>query len=231
MNGVLPNEQEERSNIVVSWTGGKDGCYSCYRALMDGYQVTHLLNFRNISKSGSHDINPDVLRAQADAIGIPIVQRGFDSYERAFGEVVRELRAQGVRFDGAAFGHIATHGALVDRVCTDLGLVPILPLWGRDSREVIAEIVETGFEIVIVGVRDGILDREWLGHRIDDSFIDDLAALDPAIDPCGENGEFHTVVTDGPLFSRRIVITRSEPVHLDDHWLLKVLAFDLETKE
>ena len=72
-NSVLKN----KGNVVISWTGGKDGCWSCYKAMAEGYRVTHLLNFRNIGKQGSHDVNPKIIRAQSKAMGIPLIQRTF----------------------------------------------------------------------------------------------------------------------------------------------------------
>lgn len=230
MDAVSHDHQNEKT-IVASWTGGKDGCLAAYRAMLEGYRISHLLAFRSMEKDGAHDINPALLRAQAEAIGIPIVERDYRSYERAFLEVVDELRRTGVRIDGAVFGHIATHGSLVERVCGTLGLDPVLPLWGRDPRELITEIVEAGFEAVIIGVRDGVMGSRWLGRRIDASFLRELAEMEPGVDPCGENGEFHTVVTDGPIFSRRIAIEAGEPIQRDGHWLLRVTSFSLVEKE
>lgn len=147
MNGMDANRPQGgpcRGNVVVSWTGGKDGCYACYRAMAEGYRVTHLVHFRNPDRPGSHELNPAVVRAQSGAIGIPLVQREAASYEQAFGEVVRELRAGGERVDGAVFGHIQTHLPLVDRICRDLDLEPVLPIWQQDSERVIAGIVGAG---------------------------------------------------------------------------------------
>lgn len=216
-----------RGNVVVSWTGGKDGCYACYRAMAEGYRVTHLVHFRNPDRPGSHELNPAVVRAQSGAIGIPLVQRDAASYEQAFGEVVRELRAAGERVDGAVFGHIQTHLPLVDRICRDLDLEPVLPIWQQDSERVIAGIVDAGFEVVIVSVRDGMLGAEWLGRTIDGEFPARLAAPGGSVDPCGENGEFHTLVTNGPIFRKRIAVTKSEPAVGDGYHYLDILEFAL----
>ena len=216
-----------RGNVVVSWTGGKDGCYACYQAMAEGYRVTHLVHFRNPDRPGSHELNPAVVRAQSGAIGIPLVQREAASYEQAFGEVVRELRAGGERVDGAVFGHIQTHLPLVDRICRDLDLEPVLPIWQQDPERVIAGILGAGFEVVIASVRDGMLGAEWLGRTIDGDFLARLAALGVSVDPCGENGEFHTLVTNGPIFRKRIAVTMSEPVAGDGYHCLDILEFAL----
>jgi diphthine-ammonia ligase len=69
----------DMKNAVVSWTGGKDGCYSCYKAMNDGYNITHLLNFINQKKTGSHELNPALIRAQSQAPGLPLLSRDFRS--------------------------------------------------------------------------------------------------------------------------------------------------------
>jgi diphthamide synthase (EF-2-diphthine--ammonia ligase) len=74
----------KKGKAVVSWTGGKNGCFACYKAISEGFDVAHLLNFRDTKKSGSHEINPELLSAQSQAIGIPILQIDFMSYEEEF---------------------------------------------------------------------------------------------------------------------------------------------------
>jgi len=225
-NSVLKN----KGNVVISWTGGKDGCYSCYKAMAEGYRVTHLLNFRNIGKQGSHDVNPKIIRAQSKAMGIPLIQRTFFSYEGEFKRVIQDLRAQEVRIDGAVFGHIETHDRLVNRICHDLDIRLLLPLWKQDPETIIREITGAGFEVVIVSVKGSLMGKEWLGRRIDEEFIGDLRVLNKSIDPCGEDGEFHTLVTDGPLFRKKIVITESRPVLREGYWMLDISGFALREK-
>ena len=217
--------RNDKGNVIISWTGGKDGCYSCYKTMAEGYRVTHLLNFRNIGKQGSHEVNPKIIRAQSKAMEIPLIQRNFFSYEEEFKKVVLDLRAQGVGIEGAVFGHIETHGNLVTRICRDLDIELLLPLWKQDSGELLREMIDAGFEMVIVSIKDGLMGKEWLGRRIDEEFTSDLRALNPSIDPCGENGEFHTLVTDGPIFRDKIKITKREPVLKEGYWMLYITEF------
>mgnify|MGYP002397943259 FL=1 len=213
-------------NAVVSWTGGKDGCLSCYKAMQEGWRVNFLLSFRNISRIGSHDINPELILAQSEAIGIPLIHREFTSYEQEFKRTILDLRANGEKIDGAVFGHIQTHKKLVDRICTSLNLDLLLPLWQQDSRKILKEITGLGFEVIVISVKDGLMGREWLGRRIDEEFSEDLKDLDQSIDPCGENGEFdmkmglthtyaaaisevHVLTTSYPAFSSNLIIDRS----------------------
>lgn len=220
----------DKNNAVVSWTGGKDGCYCCYKSMNDGRKVSHLLHFRNLKKTGSHELNPGLIQAQSKAMGIPLLQRDFHSYEEEFKKTVLELRAQGERIDAAVFGHIETHKPLVDRICQDLDIDLLLLIWKQNSEKIINEILDAGFEVILVSVRDGLLGKEWLGRKIDDKFIADLRKANSSVDPCGENGEFHTLVTDGPIFKKKIKITRSDPVHKEGYWFLNITDFALVEK-
>ncbi len=112
----MQSEVTDKGNVVVSWTGGKDGCYACYKVMSEGYLVTHLLNFRNMLKTGSREVNSGVIQAQSEAMGIPLLQKDFYSYEMEFKKAVSELRDGEERVDGAVFGHIATHDKLVERI-------------------------------------------------------------------------------------------------------------------
>jgi len=219
-----------KKNAIVSWTGGKDGCYSCYKTMNNGYNITHILHFTNQKKTGSHELNPALIRAQAQALGIPLLQRDFHSYEEEFKKAALELRAQGERFDAAIFGHIETHKPLVERICQELNIDLILPLWKVNSEKIVNEIIDAGFEAILVSVRDGFLGKEWLGRRIDDKFLADLKKAGTTVDACGENGEFHTLVLDGPIFKKKIVITKSDPIHKEGYWFMNITNFDLQEK-
>ena len=230
MSNAIQLNGTDKGKAVVSWTGGKDGCYACYKAMAEGYQITHLLNFRNMKNTGSHELNPVIIRAQSEALGIALLQRDFFSYEQEFKYAILDLRAKGEQIDAAVFGHIETHKKLVDRICTDLDIDLLLPLWKHNSKKILKEILDCGFEVIVVSVKDGLLGREWLGRRIDEKFINDLSNLDESIDACGENGEFHTLVIDGPIFEKRILISGSEQELRDGYWFLNVKEFSFLEK-
>ena len=230
MDDAIKSNEKDSKKVVVSWTGGKDGCFACYKAMAEGYQVTHLLNFKNLKKVGSHEINPRIIQAQSEAIGIPLIQRDFFSYEQEFKNVVLDLRAQGEQIDGAVFGHIETHKMLVDRICRDLDIDLLLPLWRQKSEKILTKIIDSGFEVFIVSIKDSLLSREWLGRRIDEKFINDLRNVNASLDPCGENGEFHTIVTDGPIFKKKILISGSDVILRDGYWFLNINGFSFQEK-
>lgn len=219
---------------VASWTGGKDGCLAAYRAMEAGVKVGYLLSFWNMGREGAHEVKAALLAAQAESMGLPLIRTGFFSYEEEFKRIVRQLdeaeRGRGRRIGTAIFGHIKTHDALVLRISADLGIEPMMPIWMMDSEEVIGELLASGFEAAIVAVRSDLLGDEWLGRRIDGSFVSELKALDPSIDPCGENGEFHTLVLDGPIFEDRLRIEEAEAVSRGMLRFLDIKEFAVEEK-
>ncbi|MBN2488799.1 MAG: diphthine--ammonia ligase [Methanosarcinaceae archaeon] len=222
--------KDEKGKVVVSWTGGKDGCFACYKAISEGFDISYLLNFRQIESMGSHEINPDLLYAQSEAMGIPLIQTDFVSYEQEFKKVIGDLNEKGAEIEGAVFGHIETHKKLVDRICDELDIELLLPLWDHDSEQIITDFIDSGFEAIVASVKADLLGKEWLGRKIDKKFVSDLSSINNSIDPCGENGEFHSFVTDGPLFKNRLRIVDSEKILRNGYWFLDISKYEAEEK-
>jgi len=223
-------KENNKGSVVVSWTGGKDGCFACHKAILEGFDVSYLLNFRDMKKSGSHEINPELLSLQSVAAGIPILLTNFISYEEEFKKVVRDLKSGGAMVDGAVFGHIKTHKGLVDRICSDLGIKSILPIWKCNSEQIIADLIDAGFDAIVISAKADLFDEEWLGRRIDKKFLSDLRRFNNAIDPCGEYGEFHTFIIDGPMFGKKLRIVDSKKILKDGYWFLDILKCRAEEK-
>jgi diphthine-ammonia ligase len=219
---TLNKPKKGKGTVVVSWTGGKDGCFACYKAISEGFYVSYLLNFRDMKRSGSHEINPELLIAQSQAIGIPILYIDFMSYEEEFKKVIRNLKENDAGIDGAVFGHIETHKNLVDRICNDLDIELILPLWNRDPEQIISDFIDAGFEAIIVSAKADLLGKEWLGRKVNKKFVSDLRSFHNGLDLCGEFGEYHTFVIDGPMFKNRIRIVNSEKILKDGYWFLDI---------
>lgn len=222
--------KKSKGKVVVSWTGGKDGCFACYNAILNGFEVAYLLNFKDLKKTAPHNMNRDLLLAQSEAIGIPLLYRGFVSYEDEFKKVVRDLNSNGAGIDGAIFGHIAMHEHLVNRICSDLGLTVHVPFWKHDTEQLVTDFIDAGFEAIIVSTKADMLGEEWLGRKLDRDFLRELRNVNPAIDPCGEYGEFHTFVIDGPFFKNRIAILKSEKRLKNGHWFLDITDYSIERK-
>lgn len=218
-----------------SWSGGKDSALALLSAVKDkSLNVSYLLNMvtEDSKYSRSHGVRTEILQAQAEASGLEILQQPatWDSYEEKFKEAVYILKEQGVEI--GIFGDIdlEAHRHWVERVCQELGITPILPLWLRKREELMEEFIEAGFRAVVSTVNSSFMGQEWLGRVIDAQFISDLKSQGN-IDICGENGEYHTLVLDGPLFKKRINILETQPVKIEDHWFLNITGYNLELRE
>jgi diphthine-ammonia ligase len=209
-------------SYLSSWSGGKDGCLAAYLALEQGYNVSHLVNLvsQEFGRVNFHGTEAELIQLQGQAVGIPVFQHDttFGNYERDFKNAVRTLLPEGI--EGMVFGDIYNdqHLAWVEGVCADLGIEAVEPLWGKSTDDVISQFLDAGFEAVIVAADARLIDQAWLGRRVDRDFINYLKAR--GIDPCGESGEYHTVVVNGPLFKQSIEITDSHTIRRDDHWFL-----------
>jgi len=220
--------------IVASWSGGKDSCFACYKAIQEGHDVSQLLIMMSEpSKSNFHLIRSDMMDAQSQAIGIPIVKWTTtpDTYEQDFKKALAQMKAKGI--EGIVTGDVydvALHElGWLDRVCKEVGLTPVKPLWHSDTEQILSEFITEGFKATVVRVKTDALGMEWLGREINKEFFDDLLKLG-TVDPCGEQGEFHTFVTDGPLFKKRIEILESEKVKLNGNGRLVINRFEVKPK-
>ena len=223
-------EKAVKLKAFVSWSGGKDGALSYYRA-MKNFQITHLLNMttEDGEVSRSHGIRTRILQLQGEAIGLPVVQvrSSWESYETEFKKAVSSLKEKGVEV--GIFGDIdlEEHREWVERVSKESGISAVLPLWGEKKREnLIQELIEAGFETVIVATRKDLLGLEWLGHRIDHDFVREISKV-RGVDISGENGEYHTLVVSGPIFKKRISIIRAEKITRDQHHFLDMAECEL----
>lgn len=214
---------------VCSWSGGKDGCFACYKAINAGHEISRLVNFisQEYRRVRFHGTEARLIQLQAEAIGIPLLQRETtaDGYEEEFKEAVRSILPTGV--EGMVFGdiYLQENRKWTHKVCAELGIEPIEPIWGRDPEELLLEFIEAGFEARIVSARADLFGQEWINRTVDEGFAEYLRAN--GIDFCGENGEFHTFVTDGPLFKRAVRIIKGRSVLRTGYWLLDSLEYSL----
>ena len=224
--------------VIASWSGGKDSCFACYKALAEGYEVSYLVNFisREFRRVSFHGTRAHLISRQAQAIGIPLVQYtitpDMSLYEQTFKKAVSALKRKGI--EGMVFGdiYLQEHKDWIERVCGELGITPLLPLWGMASERVLSEFIEAGFEAVIVSAKSDIFDEKWLGQRIDHSLLPDMKELgqEKGLDVCGEQGEYHTLVVDGPLFRKRVQVTYGDRVQRNGYWFLDIPRCRLELK-
>jgi diphthine-ammonia ligase len=218
----------------ASWSGGKDCCLALHRAKAAGLDVRYLANTVTADgqRSCSHGMAAGIIRRQAEALGFPIFQQptGQNDYEEKFVEMLRFFKSQGI--DGGVFGDIDfnAHREWIERVCADAGMTPHLPLWLEDQGKLVAEFIDAGYVAVVVAVKAAILGEEFLGRKVDREFLAELAGLGRGVTPCGEAGEFHTLVIDGPLFRERLEIAESRTETRGDHHFLEILGVELKEK-
>jgi uncharacterized protein (TIGR00290 family) len=214
------------TKAISSWSGGKDSCLAAFEAARSGYQVAWLLTFfsRQFKRTLSHGVEMKVMNEQARAVGTPSVQRivprGMEDYEEEFVQAVTELKGKGAR--AMVFGDIALeeHKEWIEKKCRDLGIEAVEPLWGRGCRQILLDFIAAGFAATVVAADSKIFGPEFVGRKVDEALLACLEAL--GVDPAGEKGEYHTLVTDGPLFKRRLEIRESAPVLKGDYWFLDI---------
>jgi diphthine-ammonia ligase len=222
------------TRVFASWSGGKDCCLALHRAVAGGLEVSYLANTvtGDGQRSCSHGISAAVIKKQAEALGIPIVQQRTtgDNYEAQFIKMLKSFKEEGI--DGGVFGDIDfnPHREWIERVCKEAGMTPHLPLWGDDQKKLMEEFIDAGFIAVVVAAKAELFGEEVLGKTIDRNFINQLDEMSQTKDitPCGEAGEYHTLVIDGPLFKKRLEITESRNVEREGIRFLDILSLELK---
>ncbi len=219
---------------ISSWSGGKDSCLACYKAMQQGHDIKYLLNFisRESKRCCFHGIESRLIELQAESIGIPLIQKevtaDMKEYEKEFKEAVSSIKD----VDAIVFGdiYLDEHREWVERVCGSLRLACIEPLWGCPASDLIEEFIGLGFKAIVVSCQADKFDRDFIGRHVDKLFLAELKRR--GICPCGENGEFHTLVIDGPIFKNKIELIESETILKEGfwkYWFLDIKKYKLTT--
>ena len=210
------------------WSGGKESALSYYRSKKEKkIEVSCLLNMisENGKHSRTHGISKILLQAQAEVIGISLIQQKttWKNYEAEFKKAVAEFKNNDL--EAGVFGDIDLQGHRdwVERVCKDMNVKPVLPLWKEKREKILEQFIQAGFKAIVVAVNVDFLGKEWLGREINKEFIEELKAMGN-IDLCGEKGEYHTFVYDGPVFKRPVEFTIGKKISRDKHWFLELLS-------
>lgn len=183
--------------------------------------------------SNFHMLNAKLLDAQSQAIGIPIVKWKTtpDTYEQEFKKALRQMKAEGVK--GLVTGDIYEvplhEEGWLNRVCKEVDIKPIKPLWGYNTKQVLSDFIDEGFEATVIIVKTEVMGEEWLGRKVNKEFLSDLLKVG-TIDPCGERGEYHTYVTNGPLFKKRIRILETKKMARNGYGYLGIKGYEITAK-
>src|SRR5271170_8107238 len=211
----------EPISTLVSWSSGKDSAWSLYLLQRDPrYRLAGLLTTLNsaFDRVAMHSTRREMLQAQAEAAGLPlhVVPLPWpcsnEHYEAALRVACDSAIASGI--EAIAFGDLFLQDIrnYREEKLRGTGLSPVFPVWGLDTRKLLREMIDAGVKTRIVCVDPKKLSPEFAGRDIDEAFLRDLPA---GVDPCGENGEFHTCVYDGPMFGQAIKIENGAVVERD----------------
>ncbi|MBY6046563.1 adenine nucleotide alpha hydrolase [Vannielia litorea] len=204
---------------AIGWSSGKDACMALIRARAAGYDVTTALTTLNeaFDRVAMHGTRAAILRAQAEAAGLELLEVPLpwpctnEIYEARMAEAVEALKAKGIT--QMIFGDLFLEDVRDYRIAQleGTGIAPVFPLWGEDTATLAREVAES-FDTRIVTLDPSKLPEALAGRRLDAAL---LLELPDGVDPCGENGEFHTCVLDAPCFRTPVPATRGETVTRD----------------
>lgn len=215
--------------VLVSWSGGKDSCLALQEIQRaPNMRVEALLTTvtRDFDRISMHGVRRVLLERQAASLGLPLhqilISKGAtnEEYESKMGEAFSVYRNQGI--DSVAFGDLFLEEirAYRQRLLAKHDMGGLYPIWGRNTAKLIREFIALGFKTVVTCVDPAQLDPTFVGRVIDEKFLEDLP---PHVDPCGENGEFHTFVFNGPIFGEPVKFTFGEIVCRDSFWFCDLL--------
>ena len=211
---------------MCSWSGGKDSCFALMQAIRDGYSPVVLLNILNEAGqiSRSHGIPTAILQLQAKATALPIkmIASSWGDYEIKFTNTLCQLKTT-YNLTHAVFGDIdlQPHKDWEEKVCNNAGLTALLPLWQQNREQLVMQMIDAGIKTIIVSCNE-VLGANFLGRVIDEQCVFDLK--NKGVDVCGENGEFHTLVLDCPLFTTPIDVIITEKILHEKYWFTKLQA-------
>lgn len=217
-----------QQKFIVSYSGGKDSTLALYHAMQVGKAIGLIVMLEEQGlRSRSHAMSMEIIQAQANSLGLPIItaSSSWNDYETEFLKLLAHAKQQGAEVLVTGDLDMPEHGCWHDRITQQAGLKLCMPLWQRPHREVIEEFIQLGFKTMIVTVNLN------LGMKVDDlgkiltlDYIQELE--NRGIDPCGEGGEFHSTVIDGPLFTAPIAVRKGDILYHENY---AFLALELES--
>jgi uncharacterized protein (TIGR00290 family) len=216
-----------RKKVTISWSGGKDSAFALFRVLLSGeYEVVHLHTVFNASnhRVGLHGIHETLIERQAESLGLKLHKlfleesSNHDSYEKLM--TVFYLQCAAEKIESVVFGDIFLEDLRIFRetMLTKAKMTGVFPLWKADTKMLLEDFINTGFKTLLCAADKRHFKDSQLGKTLDHNFIDTLR---PGIDPCGENGEFHTFVYDGPIFKHPVIFQPGEVISKSYQYKIK----------
>lgn len=203
---------------IISWSGGKDSALALFFCQQAGpYEIVGLLTTVNgsLGRVSMHGVRTELIEAQAEAVGIPLHtvnlpdDVSMESYTQTVRQALTEFKKQGVTH--VIYGDIFLEDLRQYRKAqlAEVGLQGVFPLWGQDTVSLLQTFQESGFKAVLVCLNASLLPESWAGRELDATLRDELP---PTVDACGENGEYHSFVYDGPVFKNPVPFQKGEIV-------------------
>ena len=216
--------------VLVSWSGGKDSCMALHEILRDqSYQVAALLTTvtHGYQRISMHGVRRTLLEQQAEAIGLPLrevyISAGANNeeYESKLKDALDLSSREGVR--SIVFGDLFLEDIKQyrEKLLTSIGMRGLFPIWKTDTAKLIRRFIEFGYKARITCVDPKVLDISFAGRLINQEL---LSQLPPCVDPCGENGEFHSFVFAGPIFKEEVKLKVGETVLRDGFYFCDLLS-------
>ncbi|RJP28833.1 MAG: diphthine--ammonia ligase [Candidatus Omnitrophota bacterium] len=220
--------------VACSWSSGKDSCLSLFKAQQQGYKVDYLFNFisEEYRRVTFHGAKAELVKLQADSLGVELVQKTTNerNYEEVFRNTLSELKSYGVGQIIRGDIYLQDLKDWVQNMCQAQDLGVISPIWHQDTKSVLNELVDFGFKAIVTSAQAKKLQKDWIGRVIDKQFIADIEKISD-VDICGEMGEFHSFVFDGPNFKNRIEITKTDKLFIKEYWFLDIQEYKIIEKE
>ena len=208
--------------FAISYSGGKDSALALYRAVKQGNDPIALITTYNTdaTRSHFHGLTEEGLKSVSNSLNIPLwlIKTNGDEYAANFEKALRRAKEQGA--EACVFGDIDIEGHLkwCSERCENVGIAPFFPLWGENRKDVVYELIDSGFIANISIVNTKYLSDEYLGRQLTKEVAERIAA--DGADICGENGEYHTFVSAGPVFKYPVSFSFGEKYVRDDHAIL-----------
>ena len=198
-------------NVAALFSGGKDSVFAIYIARQYGWDITHLITLTSEKQDSwmFHTINIHLTEKLAEIIDIPLVKKTTKGEKEEELEDLKEILKE-LSIDGVISGAIASEyqRTRIEKICYDLGINSFTPLWHKDQEPLLREQVNAGFKVVVVGVFAQGFDESWLGRIIDEQSIDEIVKLHKkhGVNTAGEGGELETLVIDGPIYKKKLIL-------------------------
>jgi uncharacterized protein (TIGR00290 family) len=208
-----------KDKAIFNWSSGKDSAMALYAAKQaNTFDIQCLMTSINsqFDRISMHGVRTSLLEKQAESIGLPLHKLllpempSMEVYDDVVGNAMKQFKADGI--DYSIFGDIFLEDLKKyreDQLAT-IGMKAVFPLWKQPTRQLMENFISDGFKAIIVCVNESCLDKSFVGRFLDRDFLNDIPET---VDPCGENGEYHSFVFDGPIFSKPIAFTKGEVVY------------------